>query len=54
MFKVNNKDAIVNFEHFSYLVLMFLLLSLNMKLLVAVVLCSDIDAKYFNSFFGIP
>ena len=53
MFKVNNKDAIVNFEHFSYLVL-FLLLSLNMKLLVAVVLCSDIDAKYFNSFFGIP
>ena len=39
MFKVNNKDAkcrsgvfIVNFEHISHLVLVFLLLTLNMQL----------------------
>ena len=36
MFKVNNKDIfiygifIINFEHISYLVLVFLLLTLNM------------------------
>ena len=31
MIKVNNKDTfIVNFEHISYLVLVFLLLTLNM------------------------
>ena len=35
MFKVNNKDTgllIVNFEHISHLVLVFLLLTLNMQL----------------------
>ena len=34
MFKVNNKDSnfIVNFEHISHLVLVFLLLTLNMQL----------------------
>ena len=39
MFKVNNKDTtttpgmfIVNFKHISYLVLVFLLLTLNMEL----------------------
>ena len=38
MFKINNKDRrrsgvfIVNFEHISYLILVFLLLTLNMQL----------------------
>ena len=32
MFKVNNKDVILNFERISHLVLVFLLLTLNMKL----------------------
>ena len=40
MFKVNNKDTwrrsgifIVNFEHISHLLIVFILLTLNMKLL---------------------
>ena len=51
MFKVNNKDTkrrqwrrsgvfIVNVEHISYLVLVFLLLTLNMQLPARVVILS--------------
>ena len=59
MFKVNNKDPerrqwrhsgvfIVNFEHISYLVLVFLLLALNIKLPARVLLRTQSQIKIIS------
>ena len=47
MFKVNNKDVfIVNFEHISHLVLMFLLLALSRSMLAG----DEPESTLFSSF----